>query len=188
VAFASRAWPRHGAGVVNRFTGLAIEGFDPVAYFTDARPLVGRRASNCPGRRHLAFPQRAHRASFVAIRRSTARNSAATTAVTSRAAWRLPVYPRFWADLRRAALSVRPRRNPRAFAASPQSSCRKRPSTGRIGGDTGAVDSETFASDDDVASPAARSLPLAGRFERSSNPGRGWGYQAHRLGVTPHRP
>jgi hypothetical protein len=28
--------------VVDRFTGLAIEGFDPVAYFTDARPLVGR--------------------------------------------------------------------------------------------------------------------------------------------------
>jgi hypothetical protein len=28
--------------IVNRFTGLAIEGFDPVAYFADARPMVGR--------------------------------------------------------------------------------------------------------------------------------------------------
>jgi hypothetical protein len=28
--------------VVNRFTGLAIGGFDPVAYFTDSRPLLGR--------------------------------------------------------------------------------------------------------------------------------------------------
>lgn len=27
--------------VVNRFTGLAIEGFDPVAYFADARPVRG---------------------------------------------------------------------------------------------------------------------------------------------------
>jgi hypothetical protein len=27
--------------VVNRFSGLAIEGFDPVAYFTDARPEIG---------------------------------------------------------------------------------------------------------------------------------------------------
>jgi len=27
--------------VVNRFTGLAIEGFDPVAYFVDARPELG---------------------------------------------------------------------------------------------------------------------------------------------------
>jgi hypothetical protein len=28
--------------VVNRYTGLAIEGFDPVAYFVDARPERGR--------------------------------------------------------------------------------------------------------------------------------------------------
>ena len=27
--------------VANRFTGLAIEGFDPVAYFVDARPMPG---------------------------------------------------------------------------------------------------------------------------------------------------
>ena len=27
--------------VVNRYSGLAIEGFDPVAYFTDARPVLG---------------------------------------------------------------------------------------------------------------------------------------------------
>ena len=27
--------------VVNRYTGLAIEGFDPVAYFVEARPLPG---------------------------------------------------------------------------------------------------------------------------------------------------
>jgi hypothetical protein len=28
--------------VVDRHTGLALGGFDPVAYFTDARPLVGQ--------------------------------------------------------------------------------------------------------------------------------------------------
>jgi hypothetical protein len=28
--------------VADRYTGLAIGGFDPVAYFTDARPLAGR--------------------------------------------------------------------------------------------------------------------------------------------------
>jgi YHS domain-containing protein len=27
--------------VVNRYTGLAIEGFDPVGYFVDARPMIG---------------------------------------------------------------------------------------------------------------------------------------------------
>jgi hypothetical protein len=30
--------------VANRYTGLAIEGFDPVAYFVDARPVIGREA------------------------------------------------------------------------------------------------------------------------------------------------
>ncbi len=30
--------------VADRTTGLAIGGFDPVAYFTDAQPLVGRAA------------------------------------------------------------------------------------------------------------------------------------------------
>jgi hypothetical protein len=28
--------------VVNRFTGLAIDGFDPVAYFVDSAPAAGR--------------------------------------------------------------------------------------------------------------------------------------------------
>jgi len=28
--------------VFNRFTGLAIDGFDPVAYFVDAEPKIGR--------------------------------------------------------------------------------------------------------------------------------------------------
>ena len=28
--------------VVNRYTGLAIEGFDPVGYFADARPVIGQ--------------------------------------------------------------------------------------------------------------------------------------------------
>jgi hypothetical protein len=31
-----------GRPVVDRFSGLAISGYDPVAYFTDGRPLSGR--------------------------------------------------------------------------------------------------------------------------------------------------
>jgi hypothetical protein len=44
----TQAFPQFGAQaatteriIVNRYTGLAIEGFDPVAYFIDARPRVG---------------------------------------------------------------------------------------------------------------------------------------------------
>jgi hypothetical protein len=34
--------------VVDRHTGLALYGFDPVAYFTDAEPLVGRSEFELP--------------------------------------------------------------------------------------------------------------------------------------------
>src|SRR4051794_19923013 len=34
--------------VTDRFTGLAIGGFDPVAYFTDAGPLAGREDFEAP--------------------------------------------------------------------------------------------------------------------------------------------
>jgi hypothetical protein len=53
--------------VVNRFTGLAIEGFDPVAYFTDARPergLADFEASEAGA--VWRFRNESDRASFVA--------------------------------------------------------------------------------------------------------------------------
>jgi hypothetical protein len=53
--------------VVNRFTGLAIEGFDPVAYFTDARPLVGRPGLELSAAGAIwRFRNEGNRASFVA--------------------------------------------------------------------------------------------------------------------------
>ncbi len=45
--------------VVNRYSGLAIDGFDPVAYFTDAEAARGAPdVEAAPGRRDLALPQR----------------------------------------------------------------------------------------------------------------------------------
>ena len=44
--------------VVNRYSGLAIEGFDPVAYFTDPGYPGGAGFRGRGGRRGLAFPQR----------------------------------------------------------------------------------------------------------------------------------
>jgi hypothetical protein len=56
LVWASLVWPSLGAQlwlpsaaqaattervVVNRYSGLAIEGFDPVAYFANARPMIG---------------------------------------------------------------------------------------------------------------------------------------------------
>jgi hypothetical protein len=53
--------------VVNRFTGLAIEGFDTVAYFTDARPELGLEDFEASqGGAVWRFRNEGDRASFVA--------------------------------------------------------------------------------------------------------------------------
>jgi len=53
--------------VVNRFTGLAIESFDPVAYFVDSRPELGREEYEAAqGGAVWRFRNEGNRASFVA--------------------------------------------------------------------------------------------------------------------------
>jgi hypothetical protein len=53
--------------VVNRFSGLAIEGFDPVAYFTDAQALLGREEFEASQAGAVwRFRNAGNRASFVA--------------------------------------------------------------------------------------------------------------------------
>jgi hypothetical protein len=53
--------------VVNRFTGLAIEGFDPVAYFVDARPEIGVDSFEASEAGAVwRFRNEGNRASFVA--------------------------------------------------------------------------------------------------------------------------
>jgi hypothetical protein len=70
----SQAFPQFAAQaattervVVNRYTGLAIEGFDPVAYFVDARPVVGLPDFEAPEAGAVwRFRNEGNRASFVA--------------------------------------------------------------------------------------------------------------------------
>ena len=53
--------------VVNRFSGLAIDGFDPVAYFTDARAELGREEFEFSEAGAVwRFRNEGNRASFVA--------------------------------------------------------------------------------------------------------------------------
>ncbi len=53
--------------VVNRFSGLAIEGFDPVAYFADARAEVGREQFEASEAGAVwRFRNEGNRASFIA--------------------------------------------------------------------------------------------------------------------------
>ena len=53
--------------VVDRYTGLAIGGFDPVAFFTDARPVQGDAGlRGLAGRRYLALQQSRQPRFFIA--------------------------------------------------------------------------------------------------------------------------
>ncbi len=53
--------------VTDRFTGLAIAGFDPVAYFTDARPMLGDAAFELSSEGVVwRFRNEGNRASFAA--------------------------------------------------------------------------------------------------------------------------
>jgi YHS domain-containing protein len=56
-----------GRVVVNRFSGLAIEGFDPVAYFIDGRPVLGSADFEASQEGAVwRFHNEGNRASFVA--------------------------------------------------------------------------------------------------------------------------
>src|ERR1700761_7756642 len=53
--------------IVNRFSGLAIEGFDPVAYFTDGEAVLGYEQFEASGAGAVwRFRNEGNRASFVA--------------------------------------------------------------------------------------------------------------------------
>jgi hypothetical protein len=69
--WAGFAWAAQAATtervVVNRYSGLAIEGFDPVAYFADARPVQGLPQFEASDSGAVwRFRNASNRASFVA--------------------------------------------------------------------------------------------------------------------------
>ena len=60
------AWAVSDRVVVNRTTGLAIDGFDPVAYFTDGAPIKGERDIEAAhGGAVWRFRNEANRAAFL---------------------------------------------------------------------------------------------------------------------------
>ena len=154
IALAGKPWPpclglRFAARaattervVVNRYSGVAIEGFDPVAYFADARPV--RRPAGFRGlrsRRRLALPQRGQPRLFCRpsrylrppVRRLRPDRSGARRHLCRQS----PVL----ADLGTAALSVRPRGEPRSpLPPIPARFLQARRSrAGRAGAEPGAV-------------------------------------------------
>jgi hypothetical protein len=85
--------------VANRFSGLAIDGFDPVAYFVDREALAGLPDFEAwQGGGGVALPQRRQpRLPSWPIPRSMVRNSAVTTRPMWRVASRWPAIRAFFA-------------------------------------------------------------------------------------------
>jgi hypothetical protein len=83
--------------VVNRFTGLAIGGYDPVAYFTDGHPLLGRAGLELlEGGAIWRFCNEGNRAVFVADPDIYGPQFGGYDAVAVARGVAFPGNPRFW--------------------------------------------------------------------------------------------
>ena len=98
---------------MNRFTGLAIEGFDPVAYFTDARPELGLADFEASEAGAVwRFRNEGNRASFVAHPDIYGPQFGGYDPIDLARGVTFAGNPRFWLIFGTAALSVRPRAKP----------------------------------------------------------------------------
>ncbi len=103
--------------MVNRYSGLAIEGFDPVAYFTESTG----RPRDCPTSRPREagavwrFRNEGNRASFVAHPEIYGPQFGGYDPVDLARGVTYAGNPRFWVVVGPAALSVRPRAEPRCL-------------------------------------------------------------------------
>src|SRR5258705_2998229 len=99
--------------IVNRYTGLAIEGFDPVAYFVDARPRIGLPDFEASQAGVVwRFRSEGNRASFVAHPDIYGPQFGGYDPIDLARGVTF-AQPPVLADLGTAALSVRPRGQPR---------------------------------------------------------------------------
>ena len=112
--------------VVNRFTGLAIEGFDPVAYFVDARPAVGLPDFEAVAAGAVwRFRNEGNRASFVAHPEIYGPQFGGYDPIDLARGVTVAGNPRFWlvSGQRLYLFSREPSRD--AFAADPESFLRE---------------------------------------------------------------
>src|ERR1700692_623108 len=107
--------------VVNRFTGLAIEGFDPVAYFVDARPEIGREDFEASQAGAVwRFRNEGNRASFVAHPDIYGPQFGGYDPVDLARGVTVAGNPRFWLISGQRLYLFRREPNPDAFAADPE--------------------------------------------------------------------
>jgi hypothetical protein len=107
--------------IANRYSGLAIEGFDPVAYFVDASPMVGlpefeAAASGVVWR----FRNEGNRASFVAHPEIYGPQFGGYDPCDVARGVTFAGNPRFWLVLRERLYLFGREENRDAFAANPE--------------------------------------------------------------------
>jgi hypothetical protein len=107
--------------IVNRYTGLAIEGFDPVAYFVDARPMVGLRGFEASQSGAVwRFRNEGNRASFVAHPDIYGPQFGGYDPIDLARGVTYAGNPRFWLIERQRLYLFGREENREAFAADPQ--------------------------------------------------------------------
>ena len=107
--------------VVNRFSGLAIEGFDPVAYFVDRHPVLGLPEYEAAEAGAIwRFRNEGNRASFVAHPDIYGPQFGGYDPTDVARGVTFAGNPRFWVISRRAALSVRAGSQPRRLCRRPR--------------------------------------------------------------------
>jgi hypothetical protein len=107
--------------IVNRYTGLAIGGFDPVAYFVDARPVTGLEAFEASEAGAVwRFHNEGNRASFVAHPDIYAPQFGGYDATDLARGVTFAGNPRFWLISGQRLYLFGREENRDAFAANPQ--------------------------------------------------------------------
>ena len=126
--------------VVDRYTGLALGGFDPVAYFTDARPLAGQPGFEVSEAGAVwRFRNEGNRAFFLAHPEIYGPQFGGYDPTDVARGVAVAGNPQVVADPGPAAVPVRPRGEPRRLCR------RSRPLRARGRGSAGRVCSETLA-------------------------------------------
>ena len=127
--------------VVNRYTGLAIEGFDPVAYFVDGQASVGLAEFEASAAGAVwRFRNEGNRASFAAHPEIYGPQFGGYDPVDVARGVTVAGNPWFWLISGQRLYLFGREDNRKAFAADPAGRCARRITLAKAGADSGAIE------------------------------------------------
>src|SRR5213082_3344998 len=118
--------------VVNRFSGIAIEGFDPVAYFVQGRAVLGREDFEAADAGAVwRFRNEGNRAAFVAHPEIYGPQFGGYDPIDVARGITVAGNPRFWVISKGRLYLFGREQSRETFSADPPTSCGKQSSAGR---------------------------------------------------------